>query len=119
MFLPLIAPELPIRLIERNGDTDYFIDLDYRSLEFACANPYLSRLQYPLVRALLIRTSPSSPMVTVHILKDSDLYSSICNFEVDLSHYLLEVHQLSSCVQIYLSERSSIHESNTTCSLSN
>lgn len=86
-----IDKQLQSRVINRNDDIDYFIETLSYPIELTMINPYMSRLQFPQSRAILVRTSPYSDSITIHILSDSDLYSSFVNFEVNLSNIALDI----------------------------
>ena len=77
-----IITNLEYRVIEREGDQDYFIETDMYPINMALELPNMSRLQFPLSRAIL---------VTIHVLRDIDLYSSFVNFEVNLEGKKLSI----------------------------
>ena len=83
----LIDPQLNYRTVPRGVDTDYFIYTQSYPIHWDTSLPHLSRLQFPRSYACLIRTSPISSTVTLHLLLESDLYSSFMNFEIDLACY--------------------------------
>lgn len=91
---------LVYREIKRGEDTDYFIGTENRVVELEIKESGISRMQFPLSRALLIRTSPYSKQTTIHVLRDTDLYSSIVNFVVDLDEYTLQIEQNESVIEI-------------------
>lgn len=80
----LFETDLITRIIEREGDEDFFIETESYPLNFKIDLPGISRMQFPLSRAILIRTTPVSQWVTVHVLRDVDLFSSFVNFEINL-----------------------------------
>lgn len=80
----LFKTNLEARIIEREGDQDFFIETDLYPLNLMVDIPEMSRIQFPLSRAVLVRTTPSSRWVTIHILRDVDLFSSFANFEMNL-----------------------------------
>lgn len=97
-----IDTQLTTRTITRDLDTDYFVETYSYPVQFESPLPYLSRIQFPHSRALLIRTSPTTSFITLHILADVDLYSSFVNFEIDLSTTTLNVNLKDSYVQLSL-----------------
>lgn len=97
-----IDPLLTTRLITREQDTDYFIETLSYPINLISTLPYLSRIQFPQSRALLVRTSPLSPFVTIHVLKDSDLYSSFVNFEIDLTQHTLNVTLKEGYIEVLI-----------------
>ena len=86
-----IITNLEYRVIEREGDQDYFIETDMYPINMALELPNMSRLQFPLSRAILVRTTPCNDWVTIHVLRDIDLYSSFVNFEVNLEGKKLSI----------------------------
>ena len=81
----LFETNLEARIIDREGDKDFFIETFMYPLDFELDIPYMSRIQFPMPRAVIIRTTPVSRWVTIHILRDIDLFSSFANVELDLS----------------------------------
>lgn len=81
----LIQTNLEARVIPREQDEDFFIETFSYPLNFELNLPYMSRIQFPASRAVLIRTTPISRWVTIHVLRDVDLFSSFANFELDLT----------------------------------
>ena len=97
-----IASDLSYRTITRGEDTDYFIETDNYPIDLLATVPPLSRIQFPTSRAILVRTSPHTPYVTIHILCDTDLYSSIANFELDLTIYQFFIQHEGSYITLTL-----------------
>ena len=64
----------------------------------------MSRIQFPMPRAVLIRTTPISRWVTVHVLRDIDLFSSFANFELDLTDKKLVLKKEEGYIRLYLRE---------------
>ncbi len=87
----IICEGLEYRTIEKGEDTDYFIETLSYPVNLNIELPNISRLQFPKSRAVLVRTTPSSDLVTIHIMRDIDLHSSFCNFEVDLKKLQLRI----------------------------
>nr|WP_302598061.1 hypothetical protein [uncultured Cellulosilyticum sp.] len=86
-----ITTNLEYRIIEREGDKDYFIETDFYPVNMELRIPGMSRFQFPLSRAILVRTTPCNDWITIHVLRDVDLFSSFVNFEVDLSGKKLNI----------------------------
>lgn len=100
----LFETDLKTRMIDREGDLDFFIETDYYPVNLLMNQPLMSRLQFPLTRAIIVRTTPCSKWVTVHILQDTDLHSSIANFELDLTQHRLLINQKEGYVVLELEE---------------
>ncbi len=95
-----LDPSLILRKVARGDDTDYFIDTQYAPVELTAFVPYTSRIQCPRTRLILIRTSPCTTHITLHLLSDTDLYSSFLNIEYDLSQHQLAIHAQSHAIVI-------------------
>ncbi len=80
-----IVTNLEYRIIDREGDKDYFIETDMYTVNMELNIKDMSRFQFPLSRAILVRTTPHSEWITIHVLRDVDLFSSFVNFEVNLT----------------------------------
>lgn len=93
---------LQVRSIARDADTDYFIETTSLPIHFHTSLTYLSRIQFPTSRGILIRTSPLTSVITIHILRDVDLYSSFVNFEVDLSSNTLQVLKKDCTIELWI-----------------
>lgn len=89
----LFKTNLVARVIEREGDQDFFIETDLYPLNLMIEIPGISRMQFPLSRAVLVRTTPASRWVTIHILRDVDLFSSFANFEMNLDQKRLLIQK--------------------------
>ena len=100
----LIETNLEARVIEREGDQDFFIETFLYPMNFEIDIPYMSRIQFPMPRAGLIRTTPISRWVTVHVLRDIDLFSSFANFELDLTDKKLVLKKEEGYIRLYLRE---------------
>ena len=100
----LIETNLEARVIEREGDQDFFIETFLYPMNFELDIPYMSRIQFPMPRAVLIRTTPVSRWVTVHVLRDVDLFSSFANFELDLTDKKLVLRKEEGYIRLYLKE---------------
>ena len=98
----LIETNLEARVIEREGDQDFFIETFLYPMNFEIDIPYMSRIQFPMPRAVLIRTTPVSRWVTVHVLRDIDLFSSFANFELDLTDKKLVLQKEEGYIHLFL-----------------
>lgn len=96
----IICQGLEYRSIEKGQDVDYFIETLSYPISLNIDMPNISRLQFPKSRAVLVRTSPTSDLVTIHIMRDIDLHSSFCNFEVDLRDCQLAIEKNTNSVNI-------------------
>lgn len=97
----IICEGLEYRTIEKGEDTDYFIETLSYPVNLNSQVPNVSRIQFPKSRTILVRTSPKSNLVTIHVMRDIDLHSSFCNFEVDLNDLRLIIKKDIACVDIY------------------
>lgn len=93
MDTDLIYTNLEYRKIEREEDTDYFIETLSYPVCLKLPIAYMSRIQFPSSRAVLVRISPKRTIITVHIMRDIDLYSSFANFEVELIGQRLHIEK--------------------------
>lgn len=98
----LFETNLEARIIEREGDQDFFIETFMYPTNFELDIPYMSRIQFPMPRAVLIRTTPVSRWVTVHVLRDVDLFSSFANFELDLTDKKLILRKEEGYIRLFL-----------------
>ena len=78
----LFRTNLEARVINREGDEDFFIPTDLYPLDVMLEIPGMSRIQFP-----------SSKWVTIHILRDMDLFSSFANFELNLEKRRLSIQK--------------------------
>ncbi|MGL5663248.1 MAG: hypothetical protein ACRCW8_05595 [Cetobacterium sp.] len=78
---------------EEDGDIDIFIDVTYRSLDIECDNCdfFNSRIQFPFVRSLILRINKDSDIMTVHLMRDIDLFSAFANFEFTHKDYVFNI----------------------------
>lgn len=96
----IICHGLEYRTIEKEGDTDYFIETLSYPVNLNIDLPNISRIQFPKSRAILVRTSPKSDLVTIHVMRDIDLHSSFCNFEINLKDLRLTIRKNIKTVDI-------------------
>ena len=73
---------------EEDDDIDLFIDVNYRSVDIDCSNNsfFSSRIQFPFVRSIILRFNKTSDKMTVHFMRDIDLFSAFANFEIDYTN---------------------------------
>ncbi len=97
----LIETNLETRVIEREGDQDFFIETFLYPTNFEIDSPHMSRIQFPMPRAVLVRTTPANRWVTIHMLGDTDLFSSFANFELDLTNKKLVIVKEEGYIRIF------------------
>jgi len=105
-----IVSNLEIKEIKRD---QYNIDLII-PVEYRCVNLYFdnlpkyisSRVQFPLVKSILIRfcTIEDNNACTIHFLSDGGINSSIANFEMDYSEIYIQVRNKEFFVEIKVCE---------------
>lgn len=100
----LIETNLEARIIEREGDQDFFIETFLYPLNLELNIPYMSRIQFPMPKAVLIRTTPVNRSVTIHILGDTDLFSSFVNFELDLEDKKVVLRKEDGYIHLFLKD---------------
>ena len=76
---------------EEDDDLDIYVDVNYRCLDIEIGenNFFNSRIQFPFVRSVLLRINKNLDTITVHLMRDIDLFSAFANFELDLSNQIL------------------------------
>jgi len=103
--------DFDIRVVREEGnDVDLFIPIDNRTLNLYLnrAPEYLhSRLQFPMVRNIIIRFSLSNEnnIATLHFLKSIDLQSSLVNFEINYDNYIIDIKDKKNYVEVQLRNR--------------
>lgn len=97
----LIETNLEARIIDREGDQDFFIETFLYPTNFELGIPQMSRIQFPMPRAVLVRTTPMSRWVTIHVLSDTDLFSSFANFELDLADRKLVILKEEGYIHLF------------------
>lgn len=102
MLLEHIKTNLEVRPIQRGEDTDYFIETFSYPVNLELEHPLMSRIQFPQSRAVLVRTTPYRKDITIHIMRDVDLYSSFANFELDLENHQLMIEKEEGYIRMYL-----------------
>ena len=90
---------------EENNDIDLFIDINYRSLDIDTDNNgfFNSRVQFPYVRSLILRINKESNIMTVHLMRDIDLFSAFANFEVNYDNCVINIKNEFEKVRIFKS----------------
>lgn len=90
---------------EEENDIDLFIDLNYRSLDIKLedSNFFNSRIQFPFVRSIILRLNKESDIVTIHLMRDIDLFSAFANFEMNISNAVLNIKNEYEKVTMYKS----------------
>ena len=90
---------------EENDDIDLFIDVTYRSVTIDTNKDsfFKSRIQFPYVRSLILRINKKSNIMTVHLMRDIDLFSAFANFEVDLENCVINIKNEFEKVNIFKS----------------
>ena len=90
---------------EENNDIDLFIDINYRSLDIDTDNNgfFSSRVQFPFVRSLILRINKESNIMTVHLMRDRDLFSAFANFEVNYDNCVINIKNEFEKVRMFKS----------------
>ena len=102
----LFRTNLEARVIEREGDQDFFIETYSYPLNLNLEVARMSRTQFPMSRAILVRTTPLSKWVTVHVLRDVDLFSSFANFELHLEAKKLSIQKEEGYITMQIESQS-------------
>lgn len=78
---------------EENDDLDIYVDVNYRCLDIELGDNsfFNSRIQFPYVRSILLRINKNMETITIHLMRDIDLFSAFANFELDLSDHILSI----------------------------
>ncbi len=103
-----IISDFQIREIKKDEhNLDLIIPVDNR-----CVNMYLhntpkyilSRVQFPVVKSILVRfcTIEDNNVCTIHFLSDSGFHSTMANFEMDYSETYIEVRDNEFSVEMKL-----------------
>lgn len=94
--------DFEIRVIrEDEFDIDLFIDINYRSVDLNIGNNDLniSRIQFQMVRAVLLRFSKNGTIMTCHMLRNIDLYSAFSNFEIEYKDRVVSIKKVEEKVE--------------------
>ena len=78
---------------EEDDDLDIYVDVNYRCLDIELGenNFFNSRIQFPFVRSVLLRINKNLDTITVHLMRDIDLFSAFANFEFDYKNYIFNI----------------------------
>ena len=87
---------------EEDDDIDLYIDINYRCVDIDIGESEIfhSRIQFPYVRSILLRISRKNNLMTVHLMRDIDLFSAFANFEVDCSDSTFNIKNIQEKVII-------------------
>lgn len=102
----LIKSDFDIRTLREDGeDIDILIPIDNRTVNLHIkdmSQHVNGRLQFPMVRNMIVRFSISSEnnTATIHLLRSIDLQSSVVNFIVDYTDHSIEVKKEEYSVEI-------------------
>lgn len=88
---------------EENDDLNIYVDVNYRCLDIELGDSefFNSRIQFPYVRSILLRINKTMETITVHLMRDIDLFSAFANFELDLSKHALYIKNKYEKVIMY------------------
>ena len=64
------------------------------------SNYFESRIQFPYVRSILLRINKESSLMTVHLMRDIDLFSAFANFEVNYLNSIFSIKNVQEKVII-------------------
>ncbi|MTI48387.1 hypothetical protein [Sporosalibacterium faouarense] len=107
----LLKSDLTIRTIRDDGvDIDIIIPTEDRPINLffhGCPEYFKSRMQFSMVKNIMFRftTLENNNIVTVHLLRNIDLYSSIVNFEIDYEKHSFEIIDKIYYVKLYIKEK--------------
>ena len=78
---------------EEDNDLDLYIDINYRCVDINVGESqfFNSRIQFPYVRSILLRINKESHLMTVHLMRDIDLFSAFANFEINYEESVFEI----------------------------
>ena len=87
---------------EEDNDIDLYIDINYRCVDINVGESQIfnSRIQFPYVRSILLRINKEGHLMTVHLMRDIDLFSAFANFEVDYSNSIFKIKNFQEKVII-------------------
>ena len=90
---------------DKRKGIDLFIDINYRSLDIDTNGDsfFNSRIQFPYVRSLILRINKESNIMTVHLMRDIDLFSAFANFEVNYDNCIINIKNDFEKVKIFKS----------------
>ena len=87
---------------DEDDDVDLFVDLNYRSLDIDCGYTtfFNSRVQFNFVRSLILRFNRNTNIMTIHLMRDIDLFSAFANFEVNYDGCTISIKNIQEKVII-------------------
>ena len=87
---------------EEDNDIGLYVDINYRcvDIEVEDSKIFNSRIQFPYVRSILLRINKEMTSMTVHFMRDIDLFSAFANFEVDYSNSIFKIKNINEKVII-------------------
>ncbi|WP_297135039.1 hypothetical protein [Terrisporobacter sp.] len=87
---------------EEENDIDLYIDINYRCVDINIGKSdiFESRIQFPYVRSILLRINKESSLMTVHLMRDIDLFSAFANFEVNYLNSIFSIKNVQEKVII-------------------
>lgn len=90
---------------EEDDDLDIYVDVNYRCLDIELGenNFFNSRIQFPFVRSVLLRINKNLDTITVHLMRDIDLFSAFANFEVNYDNCIINIKNDFEKVKIFKS----------------
>lgn len=97
IFNLILETDFEFRVVNREKENiDIFLDIANRAVNIVdeCSDFFNSRIQFPKVRAVLLRISSENQNMTVHILRDIDLFSAFANFEIDYSDSVVHIKKI-------------------------
>ena len=104
----MLETDFEYRIIKENeSDVDVFVDLNYRALDVYDfhSSIFHSRIQFPYVRAIVLRIDKSGSICTLHLLRDIDMFSAFANFEVSCENSKLNIKNQHETAVISKSDR--------------
>ena len=96
---------------EEDNDIDLFIDIANKiskknkniDIDTNGDSFFNSRIQFPYVRSLILRINKESNIMTVHLMRDIDLFSAFANFEVNYDNCIINIKNDFEKVKIFKS----------------
>lgn len=87
---------------EEENDIDLYIDINYRCVDINVGESEIfeSRIQFPYVRSILLRINKNDYLMTVHLMRDIDLFSAFANFEVNYENNIFSIKNFQERVII-------------------
>lgn len=87
---------------EEENDIDLYIDINYRCVDINVGESEIfhSRIQFPYVRSILLRINKENYLMTVHLMRDIDLFSAFANFEVNYENSIFSIKKFQEKVII-------------------